>query len=94
MNNVRLYINGFIDYFGELITTRDEDIDTFVRDTHTPNMARVTAARIIIGSRVSTHIKDFRIELNDSKICTALPDKDNLNAINMNQVNILISKRN
>ena len=29
-NHVRLKITGFIDSFGEIIATTDEDIDTFV----------------------------------------------------------------
>ena len=33
-NNARLKINGFIDSFGEIIATTDEDIDTFVWNTH------------------------------------------------------------
>ena len=68
INNMRLYINIFIDYFMVLFTTTDEDIDTFVSDTHSSNSAREASARIIIGSIVSTHIKYFSIELKYSKI--------------------------
>ena len=94
MHYVRLYIISFVDYFGQLIKTKDDDIDTFVRDTHTPNSAREAESRIIIGSIVFTHIKDFRIELKYSNMFNTLTDKANPNEIDMDQVNILTLNRN
>ena len=86
---VMLQITVFIDFFGALITTTDEDIDTFVYDTYSSNSARAAAARIVITPIVSTFLQVVRFELNDREMYNALTDKDTINAISMAQINIL-----
>ena len=84
-NNVRLNITGFIESFGELIATTDEDTHTFVCDTHSSNSARVTAVSILIKPRVSTSIKAIRFEIKDRELCNALLDKATIDAIEMDK---------
>ena len=56
-DHVRLYIAVFIESFVAIVTTTDEDIDTFVHDTHSPNNERAASSSTLIVPRVSTSIK-------------------------------------
>ena len=93
-NHVRPKITVFIDYFGALIDMMDEEINTFVCDTHSSNIARAEAVRILTEPKLSTYIKDFRFELKDHELCNALLNKATLDAIDMDKINILRSNRN
>ena len=48
-NTVKLCITVCIYSFLALITTADENIDTFLHDTHSSTSARTAASSIIIG---------------------------------------------
>ena len=93
-NHVRLKITGFIDSFGALIATTNEEINTFLCDTHSSNSAKAAAVRILIKPKLSTSIKAVKFELNDRNLCNALIDEANLDAIDMDKINILQSNRN
>ena len=85
---MRLNITVFVDSFGYLIATTDEDIDNFVCDTQSSNSARAASVRIVIQTKVSTSIKTIRFELKDCELCNILLDEDTLDAIDMAKINI------
>ena len=72
----------FVSTFNQLLSTTDEEIDTFVSTTHSAN-----SGRVIIG------LKSILFELKDRAMCRALPNLATLNAITIIQVNALRSDR-
>ena len=88
-NHVRLGITGFIDSFGALIATTDEDIHTFVCDNHSSNSTRDASVRIRFKPRVSNSINAIRFELKGCDFGNALLYEATINAIEMAKMDIL-----
>ena len=50
-------IMNFVESFGGSIEVNDEDIDTFIKDIHSANNARVAAQIILISNNVTQGLK-------------------------------------
>ena len=58
-------ITNIVEYFGDLLSVNDGDIDNFVKDTHYSNNSRVSAQRILISKNVTKGLKSMLFEKND-----------------------------
>ena len=90
---VRALIHNFVATFEELLVVTDDDIDTFVKDTHSANSARSAAQRVQIGTLVSQGLKSVLFELKDREICDSLPDANILERINADQLKVTRKNR-
>ena len=70
----RTEVITFIDTFDALLSTSEDEIDNFVKNTHAANSARAAAQRILIPSAAVITLKALRFELIDREKCGALPD--------------------
>ena len=91
---VRDTIYDFVDTFGALLSVTDNDIDSFVKDTHSSNSGRAAAAKVLIPAKVSIALKAVLFELKDRELCAALPDLPTLQAIDNAQLTIMRGNRN
>ena len=96
MNNGRLTVPraqqellGFINTFETLLTTTDEEIDSFMSTSHASNNAHSTNNKIIkpIGKILSS--KAVLFELKDRERCDALPGLQILQSLNAEEVTIM-----
>ena len=83
----------FVSTFNQLLSTTDEEIDTFVSTTHSANSGRANNAKILISPTVIIGLKSILFELKDRAMCRALPNIATLNAITIDQVNALRQDR-
>ena len=90
---VRNEIYGFVDTYNSLLAVSDNEIDEFVKGTHSANSGRPNAARILIPPNVPTALKAILFELQDRAICNALPAQADLMAINNAQIGIMRRQR-
>ena len=86
-------ILGFVNTFSALLATSDEEINEFVKNTHSSNSGRANNARILIPPNVPISFKAILFELNDRQICDALPGQAVLGAIGNAQLNITRRRR-
>ena len=93
MARVRNEIYNFVQTFNDLLSVSDDEIDDFVKSTHSSNSGRANNARVLIPSNVPTALKAILFELKDRSICNALPSAANLMAITMAQINIMRRQR-
>ena len=89
LNRTLNEITGFIETFDDLLSSSDNEIDTFLKEAHSSNSARSANARIIISSNVVMGLKSTLFELKDRQICDALPDTTILTAVYAVQVYIM-----
>lgn len=90
---VRDAITDFITTFSDLLASTDEDIDTFVKETHSPNLARAVNQKMLIPTSVVTSLKSVLFELRNRDKCDALPNVAALTGIENAQLNILKNNR-
>ena len=90
---VRTEIYNFVNTFSALLAVTDEEIDEFVKSTHSSNSGRANNSRILIPSNVATSFKALLFELKDRAICSALPNQANLMAINQAQITLMRQNR-
>ena len=64
----------FIDTFDALLSTSEEEINNFVKNSHASNSGRAAAQRICIPSAAVIVLKALRFELVDREKCGSLPD--------------------
>ena len=83
---VRDSITEFTPTFRDLLSTTDDDIDTFVKETHSSNSARAANQKILIPASAVTSLKSVLFELNDRDLCDALPNAATLQGINAAQL--------
>ena len=86
-------IYGFVNTFTSLLAISDNEIDDFVKGTHSSNSGRANNARILIPPNVPTALKAILFELQDRAICNALPGQADLMAINAAQIAIMRRQR-
>jgi hypothetical protein len=86
-------IISFITTFSELITTSEQEIDTFVTNVHSSNSGRANNSKIVISPNTTIGLKAIRFELKDRLVCNALPTVEIIQAININELNILRQSR-
>ena len=72
----------------------DEDIDNFITITHQANSGRTAAAKALIPTNVVVTLKAILFELRDRQMCSALPDEQVLQGINIQQLSVMRNKRN
>ena len=83
----------FIDTFDALLSTSEDEIDNFVKNTHASNSARATAQRILIPSAAIIILKALRFELIDRKKCGSLPDLVALQGLDAANISIMRVQR-
>ena len=83
----------FIDTFDALLSTSEDEIDNFVKNTHASNSARATAQRILIPSAAIIILKALRFELIDRKKCGSLPDLAALQGLDAANISIMRVQR-
>ena len=91
---VRTTIYDFVNTFQALLSVTESDIDSFVKDTHSSNVGRAAAAKVIIPAKVTIALKAVLFELKDRELCAALPDLPTLQSINNAQLTVMKTNRN
>jgi hypothetical protein len=86
-------ITSFIPTFHVLLNTTDQEINTFVSNTHSSNSGRGVNAKIIISPSTVIGLQSLRFELKDRQLCNCLPDAATLEGINIEQLAILREAR-
>ena len=86
-------ITAFADTFRALLSTSEEDIDEFVKTTHSSNSARANNVRILIPTPAIISLKAVLFELKDRQLCNALPDQATLQGMNGVTLRVLRSQR-
>ena len=79
----------FVDTFRGLLGTSDDEIDKFVKNTHSTNSARTINYRILIPTGTVIKMKSLLFELKDRGCCGVLPNTDIFAAIDGQQLNIM-----
>ena len=82
----KVEIISFIETFEDLLSSSDDEIDSFAKEVHNANRARASNAKLLIGSNVVLGLKSVLFELKDRAACDALPSAAVLNALDTNQV--------
>ena len=70
---VREEIVIFVETFGDILSSSDDEIDAFVEEVHASNTARASNAKLLISSNLILGRKSVLFELKDRDICGALP---------------------
>ena len=83
---VRDAIITFIESFEDLLSFSDDEIDAFVKEVHSGNSARVSSAKILIGSSVVLGLKSILFELKDKDMCDTLPNATTRRGLDLNQL--------
>ena len=83
----------FLNTFDALISTSEEEIDNFVKNTHSSNSARAATQRILIPSAAIVTLKALRFELIDRENCGVLPDLVALQGMNAANINLMRIQR-
>ena len=78
----------FLDTFDALISTSEEEIDNFVKNTHAANSARIATQKIRIPPAAIVTLKALRFELIDRGRCGVLPDLAALQGMDAAHMNI------
>ena len=89
---VRDSITEFISTFRDLLSSADDDIYTFVKETHSSNSARAANQKILIPASAVTSLKSILFELNDRDMCDAFPTAAILR--NINDAQLVTMKNN
>ena len=58
-------ITKIVESSGNLLDVNDEDIETFVKGTHSTNNSRAVSQRILISNNVTQGLKSMFFELKD-----------------------------
>ena len=82
----RQEIVTFVETFEDLLSSSDDEIDPFVKEVHASNSARVSKAKLLIGSNVNLGLKSILFELKDRDVCGALPSAMVLNNLEAAQI--------
>ena len=82
---VRVEIITFIETFEDLLSSSDDEIDTFVKKVHSGNSARASNTKILIGSSAVLGLKSILFELKDRDMCDALPNATTLRGLDVSQ---------
>ena len=90
---VRDEITSFVASFRDLLATSDDDIDNFVKETHSSNSARNANAKILIPASAVTALKSLLFELSDRDKCDALPNPMILGNIDNAQLTVMKNNR-
>ena len=85
---------SFADTFRALLSSNENELDRFVKDTHASNSARANNAKILIPTQSVIALKAVLFELKDREKCDALPNLAMLQGLNANQVSQLRARRN
>ena len=86
---VRVELSDFANTFQTLLSCSEDELDAFVKDTHSSNSARAANSRILIPTRAIIAIKAMLFELKERDKCDALPTRAALQAIDIAQIGIL-----
>ena len=86
-------IRSFMSNFEQLLATTEDELDSFVTNTHGSNTGRPAAQKITIPPNVLIGLKSILFELKDREIYGALPDLAVLNAIDHVQLMTLRQSR-
>ena len=84
---------AFLDTFEALLSTSEEEIDNFVKNTHAANSARATANKILIPTAAAITLKAVRFELIDREKCGTLPDLAALQGLDAVSINLMRVQR-
>ena len=90
---VRDEIITFIESVEDLLSSSEDEIDTFVKEVHSGNSARASKAKLLIGSSVVLGLKSILFELKDRDMCDALPNATVLRGLDTNQLSSMIKFR-
>ena len=93
VSRARTEVLTLVDTFRALLTTTDDEIDAFVKSTHSSNSARAAQARILIPSGAVLALKAVLFELKDREKCNALPNPQILAALDAQQVTLMRAQR-
>ena len=89
VSRVRVELLDFANTFETLLSCSEDELDAFVKDTHTSNSARAANSRILIPTRAIIAIKAILFELKERDKCDALPSRAALQGIDVAQIGIL-----
>ena len=79
----------FVDTFRGLLGTSDDEIDEFVKNTHSTNSARTTNQRILIQTGTVIKLKSLLFELRDRERCGVLPNEVMFASIDGPQLDVM-----
>ena len=89
----RTEVLGLADTFAALLSTTDDEIDAFVKSTHSANSARNNNSKILIPVATVLSLKAILFELKDREKCNALPNHATLQGLNVQQVTLMRAQR-
>ena len=83
----------FVDAFRGLLGTSDDEIDEFVKNTHSTNSTRTTNYRILIPTGTVIKMKSLLFKLKDRERCGVLPSAIMFASIDGPQLNVMRIQR-
>ena len=93
VNQARNEVLTFIPTFRDILNTNEDEINEFVKNTHSSNTGQAAASRILIPPGAVIMLLSLQFELKDRDICNALPDDAILGGLNAAQMTILRQQR-
>ena len=93
IDRARNEVTTFLNTFEDLLSTSEEEIDNFVKNTHAANSARAAAQRILIPTASIVTLKALRFELIDREKCGVLPNQATLQGMNAANLNLMRIQR-
>ena len=76
----------FVETLEDLLSSSDDEIDAFVKEVHASNSARVSNAKLLIGSNVTLGLRSILFELKDRDVCGVLPSAMMLSNLDATQI--------
>ena len=84
---------SFVDTFQSLLATNDNEINDFVKNTHSSNSARAANSRILIPPGTIIALQAILFELKDRERCDALPNEAMLGNLDREQITFMRAQR-
>ena len=92
LQRVRYEIIELVLSFCTLMTTLEDQIDEFFKNTHRNNSTRANNQRILILSRAVIVLKSIRFEIKDRRTLNSLPNSAQQTGINYHDMAIFCQK--
>ena len=86
-------LQAFANTFRALLASTDDELNSFIKNTHSSNSARVANAKILIPAGVVINLQSILFELKDRERCDALPNLEMLSNIDLLQLTVMRSQR-
>jgi hypothetical protein len=86
-------LQTFANTFRALLASTEEELNSFIKNTHSSNSARAIAAKILIPAGVVINLQSVLFELKDRERCGALPNLEMLSSIDVLQLTVMREQR-